>query len=45
MWGSCEASISKDAVFVENGGPEGMPVKVLGPVLKKRKLQDTDNAD
>jgi|NorSeaMetagenome_1021524.scaffolds.fasta_scaffold91058_2 hypothetical protein len=42
VWGSCEESTSKDAVFVENGGLEGMRVPRL--VLKKRELQDTDNA-
>ena len=41
--GSCEESTSKNAVFVENGGLEGM--RVPRPVSKKRKLEDTDNAD
>ena len=43
MWGLCEESISIDAVFVENGGLEGM--RVPRPVSIKRKLEDTDNAD
>ena len=43
VWGLCEESISKDAVFVESGGLEGM--RVPRSVLKKKELQDTDNAD
>ena len=43
VWGLCEESISKDAVFVESGGLEGM--RVPRSVLKKKELQDIDNAD
>ena len=43
VWGSCEESISKDAVFVKNSGLERM--RVPRSVLKKRELQDTVNAN